>query len=83
MKNINENNILNIGFEKQYSHREDGFYTLDGNDKFYFTIDFKTMTLSIALKEYGHIQRLEHVQTIEQISNLFFYLTGKKLKTTK
>ncbi len=79
MENINENNILKIGFEKQYSHHEDGFYTLDVDDKFYFTVDFKTMTLSIQLKCYGHIQRLEHIKTIEEICNLFFYLTGKKL----
>ena len=78
-KNINENNILEIGFEKQYVHRKDGFYTLDVNDKIYFTIDFKTMTLSIQLKGYGHIQRLEHIKTIEHIDDLFFALTGKTL----
>jgi len=78
-KNINESNLLEIGFEKQYAHRQDGFYTLDVNDKFYFTVDFKTMTLSIQLKGYGHIQKLEHIKTIEQIVDLFFALTGKTL----
>lgn len=78
-KNINENNLLEVGFEKQYAQRKDGFYTLDVNDKFYFTVDFKTMTLSIHLKGYGHIQKLEHIKTIEQITDLFFALTGKTL----
>lgn len=76
---INKNALLDIGFETQYSEREDGFYTLDVNDKFYFTVNFKTMMLSIHLKGYGHIQKLEHVKTIEQISDLFFALTGKTL----
>ncbi len=79
VKNINENSLLEIGFEKQYAHRKDGFYTLDVNDKFYFTVDFKTMTLSIQLKSYGHIQKLEHIKTIEQITDLFFALTGRSL----
>jgi hypothetical protein len=78
-KNINENNLLEIGFKKQYAHREDGFYTLDVNNKFYFTVDFKTMSLSIQLKGYGHIQKLKHIKTIEQITDLFFALTGKSL----
>jgi hypothetical protein len=78
-KKINENNLLEVGFEKQYGHLEDGFYTLDVNDKFCFTVDFKTMTLSIQLKSYGHIQKLEHIKTIEQITDLFFALTGKTL----
>ena len=78
-KNINENSLLEIGFEKQYAHRKDGFYTLDVNDKFYFTVDFKTMSLSIHLKNYGHIQKLEHIKTIKQITDLFFALTGKSL----
>jgi|AntDeeMinimDraft_6_1070357.scaffolds.fasta_scaffold08341_2 hypothetical protein len=78
-KNINEINLLKIGFEKQYANRKEGFYTLDVNDKFYFTVDFKTMTLSIQLKGYGHVQKLEHIKTIEQITNLFFALTGKGL----
>ncbi len=50
-KNINDNNLIDIFFEKQYTHRKDSFYTLDVNDKFYFTVDFKTMTLSIQLKK--------------------------------
>jgi hypothetical protein len=37
------------------------------------------MTLSIQLKGYGHVQKLEHIKTIEQITNLFFALTGKGL----
>lgn len=78
-KNIKENSLLEIGFEKQYAHRKDGFYTLDVNDKFYFTVDFKTMTLSIQLKGYGHIQKLEHIKTIEHITDLFFALSGKNL----
>lgn len=78
-KNINENNLLEVGFEKQYVHRKDGFYTRDVNDKFYFTVDFKTMTLSIQLKGYGHIQKLKHIKTIEQIADLFSALTGKTL----
>jgi len=78
-KNINENNLLEIGFKKQYAHREDGFYTLDVNDKFYFTVDFKTMSLSIQLKGYGHIQKLKHIKTINQVTDLFFALTGKSL----
>ncbi len=78
-KNINDNNLIDIGFEKQYTHRKDSFYTLDVNDKFYFTVDFKTMTLSIQLKGYGHIQKLEHIKTIEQITDLFFALNGKTL----
>lgn len=78
-KNISENSLLEIGFEKQYAHRKDGFYTLDVNDKFYFTVDFKTMTLSIQLKGYGHIQKLGHIKTIEQVADLFFALTGKSL----
>ena len=81
-KNINESNLLEIGFEKQYAHREDGFYRLDVNDKFYFTVDFKTMTLSIQLKGYGHIQKLQHIKTIEQITDLFFALTGRTLLET-
>jgi hypothetical protein len=78
-KNINENNLLEIGFEKQYAHRKDGFYKLDVNDKFYFTVDFKTMTLSIHLKGYGHIQKFEHIKNIGQITDLFFDLTGRSL----
>jgi hypothetical protein len=78
-KNINENSLLSIGFEKQYTQRKDGFYTLDVNDKFYFTVDFKTMSLSIHLKSYGHIQKLEHIKTVEQITDLFFALTGRNL----
>jgi len=79
VKNINENDLLEIGFEKKYGHRKDGFYTLGVNDKFYFTFDFKTITLSIQLKGYGYIQKLEHIKTIEQITDLFFALTVKNL----
>jgi hypothetical protein len=79
---INENNLLDIGFEKNYEHLENGFYKLDVNDKFDFTVDFKTMTLSIRLKGYGHIQKLEHIKTIKQITDLFFALTGKTLLIT-
>lgn len=78
-KNINENNLLKIGFKKQYAHRKDGFYILNVNNKFYFTVDLKTMTLSIQLKDYGHIQKLEHIKTIEQINGLFFALTSRTL----
>ncbi len=79
---INENNLLDIGFEKNYEHLENGFYKLDVNDKFDFTVDFKTMTLSIRLKGYGHIQKFEHRKTIKQITDLFFALTGKTLLIT-
>lgn len=78
-KKINEKSLLKIGFKKQYANREDGFYTLDVNDKFYFTVDFKTMNLAIQLKGYGHIQKLEHIKNMEQITDLFFVLSGKNL----
>lgn len=79
VKKINEYNLLKLGFEKQFAHLRNGFYRLDVNDKFYFTVDFKTMTLSIQLKGYGHIQKLEHIKTIKQITDLFFALTRKCL----
>lgn len=82
MKTINENNLLEIGFKKQYAHSEDGFYMLDVDDKFYFTVDFKTMTLSIQLKSYGHVQKIKHIKTIKQVTDLFFDLTGKQLYVT-
>lgn len=37
------------------------------------------MTLSINFVGYGHIQKLNHIKTIEQINDLFFALTGKVL----
>jgi len=76
-KNINDDTLLEIGFEKLFAHRDDGFYILYVNDKLYLTIDFKTMMVSIQLKGYGHIQKLEHIKTINQISDLFFCFNWK------
>jgi len=76
---INENTILRIGFLKQYENKKGCFYTLPVTDKVFFTIDEETMTLSIQLKGYGHIQKLEHIKTIEQIHILYFTLTDKNL----
>lgn len=75
---FDETSLLEIGFKKQYADRKDGFYTLIVNDKFYLTVDFKTITLSIHLQNYGHIQKLEHIKTIEQITNLCSALNEKE-----
>jgi hypothetical protein len=61
--------LIELGFKKQYADRKDGFWLLD-SQKFYFTIDFKTMTPSIHLKGYGHIQKLTNATTIEDIKHL-------------
>jgi len=80
-KKISEENLLKRGFTKQYADRVDGFYLLQNiDDKFYFTVDFKTMTVSIQLNGYGHIKRLSHIETINDFDNLFFAITGTKVK---
>lgn len=76
-KFINENNLLELGFTKQFEHLEDGFYRLSINSKFYLTVGIKSLIVSIHLVGYGHIQRLTHIKTIKQIQNLVFSLTGK------
>jgi hypothetical protein len=78
--NINEKSLLEAGFKKQFADRDDGFYNLSVNGKFYLTVDFKSLTLSIHLKGYGHIQKLEHIKTIEQIAELHYSISGKSLR---
>lgn len=73
---MNESTLLKFGFKKQYIGNPDGFYRLDISDKLYFTIDFKTLTLSIQLKGYGHIQKLKHIKSIEQVKDLYELLNG-------
>lgn len=82
-KIINNDNLMEIGFKKQYGHRADGFYVLTVDEKFYLTVDFVTMTLSIQLNGYGHVKRLDHIKTIAQIQGLFFDLTGKTIQPTE
>ncbi len=79
-KKINRDALLDIGFKPQYENHRDGFYILDVGEKLYFTVDFETMNLSIQLRGYGHVQKLEHIKNIEQLSDLFFYLTGNSIK---
>ncbi len=76
---IDEVNLLRIGFTKQFSGFTHCFYSLDVGISFLFTVDSKTMTLSIQLRGYGHIRKLPHIKTIEQIAGLFSALTGKPL----
>ena len=73
---INEKSLLEIGFKKQYGYPE-GFFTLDIDDKLFLTVNMKTLIVSIQVKGYGHVQKLEHIKTIEQISSLIYALTGK------
>lgn len=80
LKDIDEIKLLEIGFEKLFAHRKDGFYILYVSEKLYFTISFKTMILSINFVGYGLIQKLNHIKTIDQINDLFFALTGKLLE---
>ena len=80
-KNINDENLISRGFEKQYDDRPDGFYLLHKiDDKFYFTVDFKTMTVSVQMNGWGHIKKLKHIDTIEKFDDLFFALTGRKVE---
>jgi len=80
-KKISKENLLNRGFTKEYADRIDGFYLLQNvDDKFYFTVDFKTMTVSIQLNGYGHIKRLNNIETITDFDNLFFAVTGNKVE---
>ena len=76
-KIINESNLLEIGFIKQFEHLEDGFYRLSVDTKFYLTVGIKNLVVSIHLAGYGHIERLNHIKTIKQIKDLVFALTGK------
>jgi hypothetical protein len=82
-KKISEENLLKRGFTKEYADRIDGFYLLQNVDeKFYFTVDFKTMTVSIQLNGFGHIKRLNNIETITDFDNLFFAVIGTKVKIT-
>jgi len=81
-KYINENNLLEVGFVKQFEHRDDGYYCLNVGERFYLTVGFKNLTVSIHLVGYGHIEKLNHVKTIKQIQDLVFALTGKMTEET-
>lgn len=77
---ISEKTLLQRGFTKEYADRIDGFYLLQNvDDKFYFTVDFKTMTVSIQLNGYGHIKKLKNIKTITDFDNLFFAVTGTEV----
>lgn len=81
---ISEEDLLKRGLTKHYSDRIDGFYLLQNvDDKFYFTVDFKTMTVSIQLNGYGHIKKLKNIETITDFDNLVFAVTGTKLEVKK
>lgn len=72
---INENNLLKIGFIKEYSNHKEGFYLLRTKGKFNFSVAFSSMKLSIQVKGIGHIQELDNVKTIEDISQIIKFLT--------
>jgi hypothetical protein len=61
--------LREMGFEKQYADLKGGFWRLNSL-QVYFTVDFKTMTPSIHLKGYGHIQKLTNATTIDDIKDL-------------
>lgn len=67
---INNDNLLNIGFKKNFSENEKGFYSLDINNEFKLTISFKTMTVSLHKKNIGHIIEFKKINTILDIENL-------------
>ena len=80
-KNITESGLIKRGFTKQYAEIKDGFYLLqDVDDKFYFTVDFKTMTMHIHLDGYGCIKKLKNIKTMKDFDILFFALTGSELE---
>ena len=67
---INNDNLLNIGFKKNFLENENGFYSLDINNEFKLTISFKKMTVSLNKKNIGHIIEFKKINTILDIENL-------------
>lgn len=67
---INELNLLKIGFKKNYKDDEQGFYSLHLNEVFMLTISFKTMNISLSKKNLGHIIEFKNINTIKDIEKL-------------
>ena len=75
MNHINEHQLLALGFTKEFPDSVNGFYNLNLNEEFSFTIDFKTITFSLHVVKYGHVKKLTNIKTIQDIKDLLYFLS--------
>ncbi len=67
---INNENLLQLGFVKNYEFKADGFYSLHINDFYFLTIGYEKMTISLHKKYIGHLIEFKNINTIKDIENL-------------